>query len=316
MGRLLILFNLIFVSIFLQASDLKNIRNIRGVIDGRINHYLSTDGKTENYNFYVFLPDTQEKIFVTFHTKSLGQNIGEFNSKAGDVVSLLGSYREKSSNGKLMKFLTINPPGGTRTIRKRLDHAVTYPPKTLPKKSDNTQAVALEKRQAIASKKQPPQKEIFTPMTEKEASKAADAYNKSVAKSRQAEAKVILSSIYFAEVSFKAEFDSYTTDLVSTGFSSESFKSPFYFCGFAMPMNDKIEYVPSLDQTRIDSSFVTKNLPLNYEKLRKAIPTSTTANKDRFSVACVGNIDYDETLDIWVVDETKTITNIVDDSEN
>ncbi len=44
--------------------------------------------------------------------------------------------------------------------------------------------------------------------------------------------------------------------------------------------------------------------------------TIVSADKDHFKAKAQGNLDSDETLDTWEIDETGTITHTVDDAEN
>ncbi len=62
-----------------------------------------------------------------------------------------------------------------------------------------------------------------------------NAYTRSQAKSRQAEAKVALSGVYTAQKAFYSEYSAYYPDLGRIGYTPEGFKR-FYQVGWATPV--------------------------------------------------------------------------------
>lgn len=143
-------------------------------------------------------------------------------------------------------------------------------------------------------------------------------------RSKQSEAKTNLSGMFTAEKAFFGEYDSYSTDLESINWMPDG--TPLYLYGFAAPSSDyETElraFIPSYDPSRAStdhpgvigsparfgtSRMVAQNLT------RSLLPPDALVARMSFTAGAVGNIDGDATLDVWTMDETKQLTNVVND---
>jgi type IV pilus assembly protein PilA len=145
-------------------------------------------------------------------------------------------------------------------------------------------------------------------------------------KSKQAEAKSSLSGLYVAEKSFYAEYDTYTTDLVSLGWAPDG--KPIYLYGFseAGPKSSReMSAIAGYDSTRRttdDPRVQSANSSLQPARMTtqrgqpldgSMLPANSGASKDHFLAAAVGNLDGDGTLDVWTIDDDRTFTNVTND---
>lgn len=153
-------------------------------------------------------------------------------------------------------------------------------------------------------------------------------------KSKQSEAKVNLSGIFTAQKSFYGEYNFYTTDLVSINWTPDGM--PLYVYGFAEagPMEENLpksiaevprDYDPDRKDTAspdvISSTYsTTKMRDLSGKVLTgKDLPPDTTADASGFLAGAVGDVDVDHAsprLDIWTIDQNKTLRVISNDCTN
>ncbi|MBL6991130.1 MAG: hypothetical protein ISR65_15195 [Bacteriovoracaceae bacterium] len=101
-------------------------------------------------------------------------------------------------------------------------------------------------------------------------------------KSKTSEAKIGLASIYVAQMQNHAEEGTYSSDLINIGFEPTGMK--FYKFGFT------------------DTS-----------ALFKRFCSDCFANKERFKAVAIGNIDSDPTIDVWTIDDRKSLIHVVND---
>ena len=104
-------------------------------------------------------------------------------------------------------------------------------------------------------------------------------------KAKQAEAKMMLSTVYTAQRANDVEFGGFSSDLESLNVSTQS-DSGRYFVGFA----DTPEW--------------------------QAICPDCVVSETGFKAMAVGNLDDDETLDVWTIDENRQVEHLINDIEN
>ena len=138
-------------------------------------------------------------------------------------------------------------------------------------------------------------------------------FQKYQAKSRQSEAKGILSGIYTAEKAFYAEWVAYSGDFGHIGFSPEGdlrYTSGFSAQGFVVPPNysgptatgDLNSFAHCTNQgtcTNVQTAADTTGF---------SAPTATT-----FTAIANGDIDGDATVDQWQINQIKALRMNIDD---
>ena len=139
--------------------------------------------------------------------------------------------------------------------------------------------------------------------------------SKQIAKSRQAESKTNLASVYTAQKSFSAEFASYCTDFSSTGTAFEG--NLRYATGFAA--NDipasAVSGFPSAAAATKQFASTSKACGasctvINSNGLPPNDPAPKTATTATTFLAQATAFIYDaKTSDSWEINDTKTITN-------
>ena len=106
------------------------------------------------------------------------------------------------------------------------------------------------------------------------------------AKAKQSEAKNNLSAIFLAEVSYFGEHDVYCTTFGQTGWVSGGIT--------------RYEYFLSATETAGSVS----GLPM---------PAGVAVATKSFTIGATGNIDSDNTYDIWTMNDKMTLVNVTDD---
>lgn len=111
-------------------------------------------------------------------------------------------------------------------------------------------------------------------------------YNKFVMKAKKSEAKSNLSAIYSSELSYFAEYDTYSTSFMT------------------------IRWVPVGTL-----KYYTYSVGTELYGIGDPVPAGITPAADSlsFSACAWGNLDQDITYDIWQIDETKDLVNLNDD---
>lgn len=149
-------------------------------------------------------------------------------------------------------------------------------------------------------------------------------------KAKQSEAKTNLAGLFTAEKAFYGEYGFYTSDLVSANWAP--YERPVYVYGFANAGPDDLTdqdraQLSGYDDSRKDSanpkvqqamSFDTSKMVDSYGSRLDAssLPSDTGVERDRFLAGAAGNIDRDATLDVWTIDQQKTVTNTGNDCAN
>lgn len=141
----------------------------------------------------------------------------------------------------------------------------------------------------------------------------------------QTEAKMALAGLYTAEKAFHAEYEQYTTDIESIGF--KPYEPTQYKFGFAAPSTivkpflakqvDAIKYDPNRMTSDIFKETYGDRVPASSftDLVQKHCP-DCTASENGFKIVAIGNLDEDETLDVWTIDHDKNLVNISDDVAN
>jgi hypothetical protein len=144
-------------------------------------------------------------------------------------------------------------------------------------------------------------------------------------KAKQSQAMTNLSGIFTAEKAFYGEHEYYTTDLVSVDWTPDG--SPLYAFGFASPSSAGPDPgIPALDPTRrttvdtrvagtaysLDRMRAAGGRALSDDDFQEQMP-SATASSSAFLVVAIGNVDSDETLDVWTIDHVKNLTVVTND---
>ena len=138
----------------------------------------------------------------------------------------------------------------------------------------------------------------------------------------QLAARADLDMIRQAEQSFQSRYGTYTTDLASLAVRP---KFVYYKVGFLTPASVSPEIpnhnpgIKDLDQLKatqkIKYAEETKLDAINFDSLVQFC-SDCTATKDTFKAIAAANLDADETLDVWTIDQAGNVTHIQDDLKN
>tara|TARA_B110001454_G_scaffold219202_1_gene252068 strand:- start:168914 stop:169462 length:549 start_codon:yes stop_codon:yes gene_type:complete len=150
-----------------------------------------------------------------------------------------------------------------------------------------------------------------------QAGKHRNAYQ---AKALQAEAKMILLQIFISQKSFWAEHGVYTSSVLGGGKSTPIQLSRYKF-GFTQVLqpdekirNSILNSFPEFDPTKIDSNSLglrpaKEDIPdIDFQKIATGYGCVATAKS--FKACVVGYPGDDGRVDIWTIDENKTIVNV------
>lgn len=138
---------------------------------------------------------------------------------------------------------------------------------------------------------------------------------KYMAKSRQAEAKTNLASIYTANKAFFAEYNTYHTTFAVIGFAPEG--NLRYNIGFgadsSVVLADRGYNAPNDDKKHDAIGFCVTNssCTLLAEGKSSTLPSNYTADESRFQAGASGKI-YKNKDDIWSINDTKQLVNTAD----
>ena len=154
-------------------------------------------------------------------------------------------------------------------------------------------------------------------------------------KSAQSEAKTNLSGLFTAEKAFFGEYMTYTTDLVSLNWFPDG--EPLYVYGYcnAYPGSGGIPGISEFDGTRSDTSKDSVaigdgrwNRPVGARYSRSqtelvgppcevlsamGLSSAFKATGQVFTAFAIGNIDDDPDLDVWSIDQYKSLNLIARD---
>lgn len=146
---------------------------------------------------------------------------------------------------------------------------------------------------------------------------------------RRSATKSALSSAYTSIIAFHAEYDRYTTDLAAAGYMPQEGVMPAKF-GFLQAYEPRGGRAENENPSRY-SSEIFLNLqdeegqPLyRYDKHSTGVDLGKyarfcrdgcSASDTRFEIIAAFNLDEDETLDVWIIDQNKDIRHAVDDEK-
>ena len=149
-------------------------------------------------------------------------------------------------------------------------------------------------------------------------------------KSKQSEARTVLSQIHAAEMAFFAEHGFYTSDLAALGVMP--YGTPAYLYGFAEPGPDRLppgasppqdldpERKDTADPAAIGGSYSTSKMRDLYGMPLSArdFPLQAVVTETGFTAAAIGDIDsdYQTTLDVWTIDENRQLKVLSNDCTN
>ena len=160
-------------------------------------------------------------------------------------------------------------------------------------------------------------------------SQHADALGTYRARALQQEAKVNLKTLYSSQNTFRATYGTYTSDLSILGMGVTNRDS--YKFGFPKAFKSNLNH-PNLkklnallkDSDALDKIMRAPEEPRKYEAF-KHITVEQMANyfcknchvkKDSFKAIAFGNLDDDDTWDVWTIDETGGLIHLSDDLKN
>jgi type IV pilus assembly protein PilA len=149
-------------------------------------------------------------------------------------------------------------------------------------------------------------------------------------KAKQSEAKTSLSGLFTAEKAFYGEYGFYSSDLSSVSWGP--YDKPHYVYGFANAgpgdlTSEERSHFPDYDESRKDTAMAVVRKALMLPEIDahdehgapldgSSLPSSTGVERDHFLAGAAGNVDRDATLDLWTIDERKTMTNTGNDCAN
>ncbi len=147
-------------------------------------------------------------------------------------------------------------------------------------------------------------------------------YQKFTAKAKQSEAKSNLSALYSAERAFYAEWQGYYTRFTVVGYAPTG--QLRYRHGFATdngappnPPYTGFVGVANDSSTQNYCTAATGCVEINAPVPLGALPASTATNGGAaggvFTAAATGDVDGDSGMDTWTMDQTKNLTNTVQD---
>ena len=159
-------------------------------------------------------------------------------------------------------------------------------------------------------------------------------YQRYQARSRQSEAKVALSSVYTAEQGFFAENSTFTLCLKRIGVGGDSVQKRYYVFGFGLGLgSDPGDCGPTGAQSCLfytysgttgQSACTATTGEAFFDNTALANPTlgpaggcfidtvdrHALAHQDTFGAGATGSVSpVSATLDIWLIDQNKTLTN-------
>lgn len=123
-----------------------------------------------------------------------------------------------------------------------------------------------------------------------------------------------LNDIYTKEQAYKKKIGGFSSDLTAIGFEV-NYKQPYYICGFSGPSVTPFPYPDDHKKGRYHSIHGRIKKIEGYRFPAFVSPEDLIGElKPReFVASCVGNIDEDNELDVWTIDETNEIKHVTVD---
>jgi hypothetical protein len=143
----------------------------------------------------------------------------------------------------------------------------------------------------------------------------------------------LLTGMYIAEKAFHSEHGTYDPALNAVGFAPQSsfphivgmpkkcippnHRGPEkVYSKIDAPIYDSHQYSLANPQTVRSSGRDSKTLAAIQKYLESGFDGPCKDLKSGFVALAVGNIDSDDTLDVWSIDESKSVVHVVDDAQN
>ena len=132
-------------------------------------------------------------------------------------------------------------------------------------------------------------------------------------KSRQAEAKIALASVYGGEKAFYAEYSAYIGDHAAIGYVPEGFKR-YYAVGWTVANTRTVTGYAGLPGAA--PSYGTTNTPAAWTQCTGAIavsalaPMLVTNDSQVFTSRGAGQLRESQACDVWEINEVKALRNI------
>ena len=119
---------------------------------------------------------------------------------------------------------------------------------------------------------------------------------------RQAEAKSTLKSMFASQKAYEVEHG--------------TFCKSFEECAYSPPPGSRYLYFMSPQEIEGgDSASDTSSLRMQANILLNELNVEPEVKKNRFLLVAVGDLDSDQDLDVWMIDEANNLVNLVNDLE-
>jgi hypothetical protein len=307
---------------------------------------LFKNGNYESYNFWVET-STGEKYSATVHTAWNKERVGEFKNKKGDVVTLTGKYTApKQATGKYRGLLDVDVTSDFKARMARLERAEK---EMGAKVAANNQAAAEREARAAAQRSTPAnqtmidrlmnfsspkefwqllpewekcqreqlcnmesamektQKICNDPKYKSDCSRMAHYF---ITKSRQSQAKIMLSSAYVGQVAYRAEYDKFTSSLKEAEAYRPQHPDRYIIalqsnCPGANPQQTSLDLGATLDPAV--APYKEKLL----QELKSVKTNSPCDLKDSFVIVAAGIVDdIAHTIDVWSLNNKKEMLSV------
>lgn len=140
---------------------------------------------------------------------------------------------------------------------------------------------------------------------------ASPMYERYQAASRQAEAKLVLSSIFVSEKSFYAEYTAYVSSFDALSYLPEGHKR-FYTVGWSAPMAGTVSNYHGSYGTPVHARL---NVPATFgcdiATATAALPPPVGTDQHSFMAGAAGGIRIGLDCDVWTIDSDKVLSNSV-----
>lgn len=129
------------------------------------------------------------------------------------------------------------------------------------------------------------------------------------AKSKTAEAKLQLSSLYTAQTSFQADYDTFATCLIYMGYNpAAEAANRYYAIGHTAVFNE----APAVNNCTTNDQFAAGKFGHTSATTAANLPATQTVTKNTFDAGAAGRISTTAAngIDQWSIDEAKVFTHV------
>lgn len=143
-------------------------------------------------------------------------------------------------------------------------------------------------------------------------------FNRFQAKTRQSEAKALLSGIYSKMITFRAEFGAFHGDFAVIGFEPNGalvFNTGIAAGGPPLAQLNYTGVTPSgiVDTNAFCAANTDKCTSVGYAAVAPPALAGAVTNAQDFIAVAIGNIDNDTLTDTWTINQGKDLQNTVPD---